>query len=87
MKNKKYLTLLVTLLLIILIILRPEEKNIYSILPMLGIVLMLFPSNLKLLFSKYENISYSKILDKIFDYSGKGLIIISVLRLLYKLSF
>ncbi len=44
MKNKKYLILLITILLFCLIIFHPEGTNIYSIIPMVGLLLMLLPA-------------------------------------------
>ena len=85
MKMNKYLKFLITILLFCFIIFRPHGKNIFSILPMIGVLLMLLPSNIELLFLDYKNRDYSMVLNKVFDYSGKSLIIISILRLLYKI--
>ena len=55
-------------------------------LPMLGMILLMFPKVLWSFNNDLKNNDTFKIFDKVCDYTGKGIIILFALQVLYKIS-
>ncbi len=87
MKNEKLSLLALPIALIILFFFEPGKlKEIGIVLPIIGLFLIQIPIFLKIFLPAYEKINHYKIINKIFEYLGKGLIIFIILRLIYKIT-
>ena len=85
MKNNPYLIYLSYTFFTIYFVAEYIMNSLIS-LPMLGMILLMFPKVLWSFDNDLKNNDTFKIFNKVCDYAGKGIIILFVLQVIYKIS-